>query len=97
MNLIPVTLNPDIHVERLWEKWVITTSLGNIQPKAKEHTRTGLFLGASAVGKIELHASVFADNLPAPLLFELEVAIFPESKSLDSAGLIELAKPDRYQ
>ncbi|MHC1623503.1 MAG: AlbA family DNA-binding domain-containing protein [Candidatus Methanospirareceae archaeon] len=89
--LAKLAINPDIHVERLSDKWLITSFLGKIQPKAKVHTRTGLFLGAYTKQEITIKADVFADNLPAPLKFTLTAHIIPARKNVTLEDLISLA------
>jgi len=91
MNLTTLALNSDIHVERLSDKWLITSSLGKIQPKAKAHTFTELFLGAPTEEEIKIRTRVFADNLTAPLTFTLIAHITPERKSIALEELLSLA------
>jgi len=91
MNLAYAVLNPDIQVERLSGKWLITSSLGKIQPKTKAYTCTGVFLGARVEEEIELRARIFADNLPTPLTFVLTVHIIPERRRITLEKLLSLA------
>jgi len=93
-NIIVPGLNPDIEVERLSDKYLITSLLGKIQPKATAHTFKGLFLGARAEEEIEIRARVFADNLTAPLVFALVAHIRPERKSIALEELLVLADRD---
>lgn len=59
-------------VENTKNSWNLSASFGNIQPRASKHSDI-FYVGASEHCNLELEATIFADNLPDPLVFPLSI------------------------
>lgn len=81
-------------VEDLGDKWEISIGMGNIQPGANSWSDI-FYLAVLKQQNIKLKADVFADNLPKPMLIDLEISINVNQQSISLDDLKSLADANR--
>lgn len=76
-------------VENTKNSWNLSAVFGNIQPRASSQSDV-FYVGASQPCNLKLEATVFADNLPNPLIFPLSINIETETDVLDVTKLKDI-------
>lgn len=66
--------------------WKLSAGFGNIQPKASNQSDV-FYIGANKPCELKLEATVYADNLPDPLIFPLSININTRITQLDVTNL----------
>jgi hypothetical protein len=82
ISRIPLRNSRWVRVEEYEDAWVITASLGNVQPKATVYTEHTFLIGASKDCTVSFEAQVRADNLPEPVTTHLRINISTKHTSL---------------
>ena len=81
------------NVRQLDQAWIVEYSIGKVQPRARIPI-SGLFVGATKSCSITLPFQLFADNLPKPLLRELQLTIETSRTEVDSEDLRQFGRPE---
>ena len=81
-------------VEDVKANWEISIKLGSIPPGAKGWSYI-FYIGSSRQYELNLAATIYADNLPKPLITSLKLSIMPQKRSVSVAELISIADADR--
>lgn len=80
----------NVTIERNDERTRIEVDCGSLQPGRVVWSET-FFVGKRTTGLIELHGRVFADNLPQPTEFMLNVNVTVTTQSVTVDDLVEIA------
>lgn len=88
ISRIPLRNSRWVNVDEYEDFWVITASLGNVQPKAIVYTEHTFLIGASKDCKVSFEAHVRADNLPEPVTARLQINISTKHTSLSVDDVI---------
>jgi hypothetical protein len=71
------------------KEWTITVPFGHIQPKAQAWSDGGFYVGATKKTKLDLAASIYADNLSDPFTVPLSITIEVNERPFDLNELDE--------
>jgi hypothetical protein len=82
-------MDPDVTVNEFPESWVVTATLGKIQPKRTKLSQSALYVGARESCQIKLSVTVYADNLPSPRNIILTIDVDVNPKEVTIAQLID--------
>lgn len=88
ISRIPLRNSRWVRVEEYEGFWVISASLGNVQPKSTVYTEHTFLLGASKDCTVSFEAQVRADNLPEPVTTHLQIKISTKHTSLSVDDVI---------
>jgi nucleoside phosphorylase len=88
ISRIPLRNSRWVRVEEYEDAWVITASLGNVQPRATVYTEHTFLIGASKDCTVSFEAQVRADNLPEPVTAHLQINISTKHTSLSVDDVI---------
>lgn len=73
--LTTLAMPSDISVTTHGGILLVSVNIGNLQPKAEYWTDAGLYVGSKCPAQIPMVARLFADNLPQPLEFQLNIRV----------------------
>ena len=68
-------------------EWTLNAEFGSIQPKASAWSIGSFYIGATKNTKLDLVASIYADNLPNPVVIPLTIKIDVDERNLDLSEL----------
>ena len=93
-SLRPITtvFERKFDIENHGAKWTIEADFGNVQPKAQVWSNGVIFIGCKENVTREFHASLYADNLPNPIIIPLSLYFEPETEIIaleDIENLLE--------
>lgn len=71
-------LNVEIH----GNDWTMTALFGSIQPKAIEWSSGSFYVGAERPTKLDLTASIYADNIAEPIIIPISITIEVRERNL---------------
>ena len=72
----------DLNVQDYGDRWEIEIDFGDVRPRDEAWTTNGLFIGTMNSGAISLQGELRGDNLPEPLMCELEVRVEVERRAM---------------
>ena len=72
----------DLNVQEYGDRWEIEIDFGDVRPRDEAWTTNGLFIGSMNSGVINLQGELRGDNLPKPLMCELEVQVEVERRAM---------------
>ncbi|MDQ7780258.1 MAG: ATP-binding protein [Planctomycetota bacterium] len=84
----------DVSVRHHTGKWMVTASVGKIQPRNHAHTKSGLFIATRGDRDVTFPVILKADNLPTSAMWDLSVAIRAEKKPIGLEKLMTLLRVD---
>jgi hypothetical protein len=79
INSSPTYVKGDIDIAYHSTKWTLEVELGNIQPKAQVWSNDEFYIGMQEDATKEFHATLYADNLPNPIVVPLHLEFECES------------------
>jgi hypothetical protein len=86
-NFLEIT--PGLKIEKKSSEWQIGLFLGQIPPKQKLFTTSGLYVGAKKNVVLDIDVNLLADNLFEPLVFPLIIDIKTQMKKLQLEMLLK--------
>lgn len=84
-----IDVHREIQVKETTESWIITIDFNKIQPKRTEYTESKLYIGAQDSSILKLDCKIYADNLPDPIIRNLEIKVKPEHYTLTVEQLVK--------
>ena len=77
----------DLNVQEYADRWEIEIDFGDLRPRDEAWTTNGLFIGSMNSGVISLQGELRGDNLPEPLMCELDVQVVVERRAMGVADI----------
>jgi hypothetical protein len=82
----------DMTARQVGEDWLVEARATKVQPRSTVWFRDAVFIGAATSRQIELHVTVFADNLAQPHRQTLKLAVEAVHESVTLDRILELEK-----
>jgi len=79
--------NPDPVVREFPNHFEVTIPFGKVLPKQTVWSSDVVYVGATRATTLSLEAQLYAENLPHPQVFALDLAIRPESRPMTPSDL----------
>lgn len=70
---IPSINKSNLSLETYSQKWVLSVTFGNVQPKAMAWSDEAIYIGSRNEGGLELDTQIFADELSEPISTKLNI------------------------
>jgi len=83
----PITNKPDPKIEKYGDHWELIIDFGKILPRAKLWSTGIIYISADYSQKINIFASIYAENLPNPIPISLSVQIKTEKRPMERTDM----------